>query len=67
MSGIVEDVRENVDKNLLDLSIIALTRFGRRAEMVTVPANQIFKTPELFNILALMVDNQCGNKFYFQN
>ena len=46
VSGIVEDVGEGVDKNLLNLPVMALTRFGGQAEMVIVPANQVFKKPE---------------------
>lgn len=46
VSGIVEAVGEGVESNWLDASVLALTKFGGQAEMVTVPINQVFRKPD---------------------
>src|SRR2546427_1407009 len=46
VSGEVESVGDEVDKNFIGKSVIAMTRFKGQAEMVAVPATQIFEKPE---------------------
>ncbi|MDQ2936741.1 MAG: medium chain dehydrogenase/reductase family protein [Acidobacteriota bacterium] len=46
VSGIVEDVGEDVDRNLLGKSVAAMTRFGGQSEKVVVRADQMFAKPE---------------------
>src|SRR5437762_9305086 len=46
VSGIVEAVGEDVDRNLIGKAMIAMTRFGGQAELVAVPANQVFAKPD---------------------
>src|SRR5881397_1141417 len=43
VSGIVEAAGDNVDPDLVGKAVIALTRFGGQAELVTVPAAQTFE------------------------
>jgi NADPH:quinone reductase-like Zn-dependent oxidoreductase len=45
VSGIVEAVGDEVDQNLVGKPVIAMTRFGGQAELVVVPASQIFEKP----------------------
>src|SRR5216117_3875540 len=45
VSGIVQSVGEGVDKSMLGRPVLALTRFGGQAEMVNVPAHQVFDKP----------------------
>ncbi len=45
VSGIVEAVGDEVDQNLVGKPVIAMTRFGGQAELVVVPAGQIFEKP----------------------
>jgi synaptic vesicle membrane protein VAT-1 len=46
VSGIVESVGAGVGQTLLSKPVVALTRFGGQAELVTVAANQIFTKPD---------------------
>ncbi|PYS68074.1 MAG: alcohol dehydrogenase, partial [Acidobacteria bacterium] len=46
VSGIVEAVGDDVDRNLIDKAVIAMTRFGGQAELVAVPATQVFAKPD---------------------
>ena len=46
VSGTIDDVGEGVDKGMIGKAVIAMTRFGGQAELVTVPANQTFDKPE---------------------
>lgn len=46
VSGIIDTVGEGVDPNLLNSSVLALTKFGGQAEKVKVPVHQVFKKPE---------------------
>ena len=46
VSGIVEDVGEGVDRGLIGKPVIAMTRFNGQAELVAVPAAQVFEKPE---------------------
>jgi NADPH:quinone reductase-like Zn-dependent oxidoreductase len=45
VSGVVEVAGDEVDQNLVGKPVIAMTRFGGQAELVVVPANQIFEKP----------------------
>src|SRR5256714_13968576 len=45
VSGVIESGGEGVDANLIGKPVIASTRFGGQAELVVVPANQIFAKP----------------------
>ena len=45
-SGIVEAVGEDIDRNLTGKAVIAMTRFGGQAELVAVPATQVFEKPD---------------------
>jgi NADPH:quinone reductase-like Zn-dependent oxidoreductase len=45
VSGMIEAVGEEVDQNLAGKPVIAMTRFGGQAELVVVPASQIFEKP----------------------
>jgi len=46
VSGIVEAVGDDVDRNLIGKAVIAMTRFGGQAELVAVPATQVFAKPD---------------------
>src|SRR5438128_6335758 len=46
VSGIVEAVGDNVEQNLIGKAVIAMTRFGGQAELVAVPATQVFTKPD---------------------
>lgn len=46
VAGVIESVGEGVDEDLLGKPVIASTRFGGQAELIVVPANQIFAKPE---------------------
>ena len=46
VSGIVESVGADVNSSLLGKSVIAMTRFNGQAELVAVPARQIFEKPD---------------------
>ena len=46
VSGIVEAVGDNVEQNLIGKAVIAMTRFGGQAELVAVPATQVFAKPD---------------------
>src|SRR5258706_1177650 len=46
VSGMVEAVGEGVDQSWLGNPVIAMTRFGGQAELVSVPLKQIFEKPE---------------------
>jgi len=46
VSGMVEAVGEGVDQSWFGNPVIAMTRFGGQAELVSVPLKQIFEKPE---------------------
>src|ERR1051325_1923065 len=46
VSGTVEAVGEGVGSDLIGNAVIAMTRFGGQAELVSVPAAQTFAKPE---------------------
>src|SRR6478752_181597 len=46
VSGTVEAAGENVDQSLIGKAVIALTRFGGQAELITVSASQLFEKPD---------------------
>ncbi len=46
VSGNVESVGDGVDRNLIGKAVIAMTRFNGQAELVAVPAEQIFEKPD---------------------
>src|SRR5438552_13264988 len=46
VSGIVEAAGDDVDQNLIGKAVIAMTRFGGQAELVAVPATQVFEKPD---------------------
>ena len=45
-AGIVEDVGEGVDRNLMGKAVIAMTRFKGQAELLVVSAAQVFAKPD---------------------
>ncbi len=45
VAGTVEAAGDGVDSGLLGTAVVALTRFGGQAEVVTVPVDQIFLKP----------------------
>src|ERR1700694_3688640 len=45
-AGVVEEVGEGVDRDLLGNAVVAMTRFCGQAEKVAVGANQVFEKPE---------------------
>lgn len=46
VAGVVEEVGEGVERDLLGKPVVAMTRFRGQAEKVSVGANQIFEKPE---------------------
>jgi NADPH:quinone reductase-like Zn-dependent oxidoreductase len=46
VSGLVEAVGDLVSSSIVGKPVIALTRFGGQAELVVVPASQLFEKPE---------------------
>jgi NADPH:quinone reductase-like Zn-dependent oxidoreductase len=46
VAGVVEEVGEGVDRNLLGKSVVAMSRFGGQSEKIVVRADQIFAKPE---------------------
>ena len=46
VAGVVEEVGEGVDRDLLGKPVVAMTRFRGQAEKVVVGANQVFEKPE---------------------
>src|SRR6476660_8392884 len=46
VSGTIEATGDGVDPGLIGNSVIAMTRFGAQAELVTVPAVQVFAKPD---------------------
>src|SRR2546423_10630944 len=46
VAGLIEAAGAGVDANLLGKPVIASTRFGGPAELIRVPADQIFPKPE---------------------
>lgn len=46
VAGVVESVGDEVDRALIGKPVIAMCRFGGQAELVAVPAAQIFEKPE---------------------
>jgi NADPH:quinone reductase-like Zn-dependent oxidoreductase len=46
VGGVVEEVGEGVDRNLLGKPVFAMTRFRGQVEKVAVAANQVFEKPE---------------------
>ncbi len=49
VSGNVESVGAEVDGDLIGKSVIAMTRFKGQAELVALPATQVFAKPESLN------------------
>ena len=47
VAGLVEAVGDLVAPAIIGKPVIALTRFGGQAELVTVPASQLFEKPEV--------------------
>ena len=45
VSGVIAAVGEGVDPNIVGEAVIAMTRFGGQAEMVSVPDAQVFEKP----------------------
>src|ERR1044071_5738670 len=46
VAGVIEAIGEGVEQNLLNMPVLALTRFDGHSEMVKVPVNQVFEKPE---------------------
>src|SRR6266478_5991707 len=46
VAGLVEAVGDLISPSIVGKPVIALTRFGGQAELVTVPASQLFEKPE---------------------
>jgi NADPH:quinone reductase-like Zn-dependent oxidoreductase len=46
VAGVVEELGEGVDRDLLGKPVLAMTRFRGQAEKVAVGANQVFEKPE---------------------
>jgi NADPH:quinone reductase-like Zn-dependent oxidoreductase len=46
VAGVVGELGEGVDRNLLSKPVVAMTRFRGQSEKVAVGANQIFEKPE---------------------
>lgn len=46
VAGVVEEVGEGVNRDLLGKPVVAMTRFKGQAEKVAVGANQVFEKPE---------------------
>ena len=46
VAGVIESVGEGVDASLIGKAVIAMTRFNGQAELVTVPAAQVFEKPD---------------------
>jgi len=46
LRGVVGEVGQGVDRDLLGQPVVAMTRFGGHGEKVAVGANQIFEKPE---------------------
>ena len=46
VSGVVESVGEGADPGLAGRAVLALTRFGGYADLVSVPASQVYRKPE---------------------
>jgi NADPH:quinone reductase-like Zn-dependent oxidoreductase len=47
VSGVVDSVGEEVNRDLMGKSVVAMTRFGGQSEFVTVKATQMFDKPQL--------------------
>src|SRR2546421_5325694 len=45
VAGIVAAAGDGIDQNMIGKSVIAMTRFKGQAEMLAVPATQIFEKP----------------------
>src|SRR5438445_11574867 len=46
ISGVIEAIGPGVDAALLNLPVLALTRFGGQSDLVNVPTIQVFEKPE---------------------
>lgn len=46
VSGVVENVGADVDQKLIGQAVIAMTRFKGQAELIAVPAAQVFAKPD---------------------
>ncbi len=46
VAGVVEQVGEGVDPNLVGVPVVALTRFGGQSDKVVVQENQLFEKPD---------------------
>src|SRR6187549_878899 len=49
VSGVVDLVGSGVDQALIGTDVVALTRFGGYADVVSVPAKQVFEKPALLS------------------
>ena len=45
VAGMIEAAGEGVDRGIIGHAVIAMTRFGGQAELVAVPASQVFEKP----------------------
>src|SRR5688500_20164257 len=46
VSGVIESVGPGVDRSIVDLPVVALTRFGGQSNKIVVPESQLFEKPE---------------------
>lgn len=46
VAGVIEEVGEGVNRDMLGKAVVAMTRFRGQAEKVAVGANQVFEKPE---------------------
>jgi NADPH:quinone reductase-like Zn-dependent oxidoreductase len=46
VAGLVEEVGEGVDPNLVGMPVVAMTRFGGQSEKVVVQESQLFEKPD---------------------
>jgi synaptic vesicle membrane protein VAT-1 len=46
VAGVIEAVGEGVERSMLNLPVLALTRFGGQSDVVNVPSDQVFEKPE---------------------
>src|SRR3989440_11598483 len=49
VAGIVEAAGDETDRALIGKSVIAMTRFGGQAELVSAPITQILEKPEILS------------------
>jgi NADPH:quinone reductase-like Zn-dependent oxidoreductase len=46
VSGVIDSIGADLDSSLIGKPVMAMTRFGGQAELVVVPASQVFDKPE---------------------